>query len=577
MITRIAVPSRTLFYSPIVLLHYDNDSQSRDNRPQPGVFPIRWVLLAALLALVWSWLAVGEPLWVDELHTSWVLADGWSPIAARAAAGNQSPWYFYIVAALGWTVGLAQQPLGPTTLANTDILLSSPWLLRLPSMLAWSLTLATVAGLMWRYSAAAQTRANHGWTTAGWCLCIALDRMQLFYATEARVYSMLQLLSLVGWLLVAHSITSVGLRHRQLVCLTAWTVIATLLIHLHVTSSLVVLCQWLLAAVTAIRLRGAGRLWLTSAVWLGINGWWIAGSVHPVWQRRQLWSAFAGQADLSELLAVFPLLAILMPLLVAWLIARLLHRPAERSPSDCSMKHHVWMWGFAAAGPTLLAWLITSSGIAPLFHYRFIIGGALPLYLLSGYWLVRLPAGPLRWSVVLATLTWLVVSQGTFGHWLRGQPIGMLRGEDWRQAAALVSQRFESQTHQLWCYAGLIEGHWVEPPLADQQNQYLSLPLRGCYRVQSCTQTIEPSALVGSSRWWASQLHSAQPRGDTGQPPLAHWIVARCPAAALEQRLQAAGLHHQPRLQPITQLGRISVVCLRLAKQEEAIPDDGQP
>ena len=33
----------------------------------------------------------GESLWVDELHTAWVVADGWQEVAPRARIGNHSP------------------------------------------------------------------------------------------------------------------------------------------------------------------------------------------------------------------------------------------------------------------------------------------------------------------------------------------------------------------------------------------------------------------------------------------------------------------------------------------------------
>ena len=61
---------------------------------------------------------VGQSLWLDELHTGWVVIDGFSHLAERAAMGNYGPLYFYLT----W---MSVQALGANELA-----------LRLPSLLA---------------------------------------------------------------------------------------------------------------------------------------------------------------------------------------------------------------------------------------------------------------------------------------------------------------------------------------------------------------------------------------------------------------------------------------------------------
>jgi hypothetical protein len=99
--------------------------------------PFGWVLLVGLsfglAALGLGLLGADESLWVDELHTSWVISDNPDQVAARAAAGNQSPWYFILVLSfeqLASTVGNFL-PGGAFT---------PEWKLRLPSIVAWSLT-----------------------------------------------------------------------------------------------------------------------------------------------------------------------------------------------------------------------------------------------------------------------------------------------------------------------------------------------------------------------------------------------------------------------------------------------------
>ena len=115
-------------------------------------------LLAAVVGLAF-WLRIGqvsESLWLDELHTAWVVADGAEQLVPRAAAGNHSPAYFALVwAATRWAG-------------------SSELSLRLASILAGT---ALVAGVCF-----AVTRWTACWS-AGLlaALLVAVDRHCVFY------------------------------------------------------------------------------------------------------------------------------------------------------------------------------------------------------------------------------------------------------------------------------------------------------------------------------------------------------------------------------------------------------------
>ncbi|MFP6620039.1 MAG: hypothetical protein VB877_11885 [Pirellulaceae bacterium] len=54
--------------------------------PSPGV--VVGLLLIMLLAATLRAQHVSDPLWLDELHTAWVVEDGIGDVAGRAAAGN---------------------------------------------------------------------------------------------------------------------------------------------------------------------------------------------------------------------------------------------------------------------------------------------------------------------------------------------------------------------------------------------------------------------------------------------------------------------------------------------------------
>ncbi|MFW6169623.1 MAG: glycosyltransferase family 39 protein [Planctomycetota bacterium] len=110
---------------------------------------------------------VTESLWLDELHTSWVVADGAGAVAQRARAGNQSPLYFWLV----WSV--------------TRLCGHTEWALRLLSLVSGIGLVVAVAWLVWRWSGA-----------VGSCLLaavlLALNRDCIFYAQEARPYALVQ-------------------------------------------------------------------------------------------------------------------------------------------------------------------------------------------------------------------------------------------------------------------------------------------------------------------------------------------------------------------------------------------------
>lgn len=553
---------------------------------------------AGLGALFWAMMGAGESLWVDELHTSWVVADGFEDILDRAAVGNQTAWYFYLV--------FGFQYLG-SALGNSlpDRWLSDELSLRLPSIIAWSLSLALLTSIV--LHAAGQRRAASGpeelrtslsqtWEYSpivGWCLCVLVDRLQWFYSVEARVYSILQLLSLLGWMIVAsvvdHRKDQSELRPETEsghVCwrCCGWAVVSLAIVSLHITSFISVIAQLTVLVLMAI-VQPRIRFTIAACVFLLFcAGWSMLGNLHTVWDRRMQWQSIGGDASLSSLANLLPILPLLVPIFVVELVCLL--RGFAKSPKPNTAHVRYWLWVVAFVCPFFGAWLLTRFEFAPLFHYRFVITAALPLYALAGIWMLRLPSVWLRWAVVLVSLVWLTASQGTLIYWQRGQLMGLNRNESWRQAVDYVAQRLGPDRDSVWVCSGLIEGHSAHPPLSERENEYLSYPLRGIYEIVAKEGRVEPQALVGRSAFWATQLGFELPstpakeisvdrsqKAELGQPvvpgPTNHqsqasgiWIVYRGNGMALETRLQQAGLAGYPRRYPITEFGRVSVVCL---------------
>lgn len=577
-------------------------------------------------------MGAGQPLWVDELHSSWLLsAQDCQQLSARAAMGNQSPYYFYLVALLGWTVEFPP---------------ASPWVMRLPAMLAWSTSVGLCVWIVLAFPTSHQpecvsTRFQFSTrflrhldanafrkigqpdanafrlmgqlvckrllTAYGiylpvilWAACIALDRNQGFYAVEARVYSLLQLLSLLAWLIVGRLVEGSPLTLLWF----SWCLLCTCLIHLHVTSCLVVATQALVLC-WQLGNRQARKCLLLSFGWIGLQMGLVIFNMQPVWQSREQWSAFAGDASIQSMFQILPLTTLVLPVLMAWVVQQFTNQPrpaiiaAGRKPSGARPDHSCpddsytsnsctgntctsnsyrtacavplqelgthrswvtsrpWFWAVAWAGPWLIAALVTRLEIAPVFHYRFIIASALPLYLLIACALQQLTSAGLRTLAITAILLGLLWTQGSLTVWSRGGCYLGLRGENWAGAVDYVSENFQPERQSLWCYAGLIEGHHMLWPLTEKQDEYLSFPMRGWHQVASPnSKPVQPHGLTGQFETWGDQIRIQSDSAD------AVWIVFRGSAGQLQQRLKQAKLDRDAQRHPIREFGRVSVVCI---------------
>jgi uncharacterized membrane protein len=183
------------------------------DQPATFAFSLRdhWLLLPILLlaTLLRLW-QINESLWLDELHSAWVVSAGASEIAERAQIGNQSPLYFYLL----W--------------ATTSLFGMSEWALRLPSLVAGVGLVAIAYGLVYQF-----TRSP---IAAGACsLLVAMDHNFLFYATEARPYAGVQLLAAVQLAIFWKLQTGMTVRRR-----VAFVVSTIGLFYLHYTAILLV-------------------------------------------------------------------------------------------------------------------------------------------------------------------------------------------------------------------------------------------------------------------------------------------------------------------------------------------------
>jgi hypothetical protein len=601
-----------------------------------------------VISFGWAWSLSGESLWLDELHSSWVISDDWAQVAARARAGNQSPVYFY-------GLKLTQQflPGGGWSLNREAAL-------RLPSLLSWSLTIGIFGWLVTRLTSEIYRdcrKAGTAWSirgegrfdeepaqasplatldgpgtgrcwaplvfAAGCCLWLLVDRLQCFYATEARVYAIVQLLGLVTWLMV---VSVVGGR-RSDGSWISWNLLAPLMLHLHITAALVVCCQWLTLGIFSLTKPRGRCIYLLTSIWLSLHVGLVLRPMGSVWDRRSQWETFAGDTSLTSLRSQFPALAALIPIALFAIIQHLRNPPSGTHPDiprnppsgthpDIPLPEGVepagtqqsgsttregtqhitaeqaadpmgtqlfaaersffaeasiWFWALAALGPIAIAWILTGLGGIPIFHYRFLIGSAIPLYVLLAIVVSRLKGDFARWLGLASVFLWLAVSQGTARHWyqqLTGRGLsrpniglswhlmGGLRGEGWREATEYIAHRIDADSEMIWCSSGLIEARTLHPPLTDSQNEYLTFPLRGIYRITTPSSPVSLAGLVGQSRFWQEQLFGSSIEADGVK---AAWIIHRGSAESLRRRLERAGLLEQLSWTENQQFGGVSV------------------
>ncbi len=281
-------------------------------------------------------------------------------------------------------------------------------------------------------------------------------------------------------------------------------------------------------------------MWLIASALVALACLPLLQIAAPVWHKRELWAGFASDVSLNAFVTLFPLLPILLPVLLARLVDGLISiycgsptadQTVDRS-ATCNLQ---WMWWLAMLGPWLLAWGITATGVAPLFHRRFVIASAIPLVLVAAQQLLNIRSARLRWLTLAVVVAALIFTQGTTLPWRQGQWVGWLRGEDWRAAARWLSNELAAD-EAVYCASGLIEGNSLTPPLDADIAAYLAFPLTGAYDVTVQGVRVPIIALVNDAKFWRKQLFvskSSQPISAAAQ-----WVVYRGTPARLQSKLR---------------------------------------
>ncbi|MFO1064798.1 MAG: hypothetical protein U0892_13115 [Pirellulales bacterium] len=583
-------------------------------------------LLPGLLwALVTGWAGLGESLWLDELHTAWTIKPLSDPVAkpasggdlttltARAAAGNQVPTYFYLLRTFDETLCNGDQtlsrPVGDGSGRSVGSgVLNAEVRLRLPSLVAWLLSIVLLGVVLRRIPDWAPICAA--------TLLTAVDRISLFYGTEARPYYFVALINLLGWAALAAWLRRCNDRARATTLVDGcaqsheskwliilgwdwwiWTAAMVVSCRLHPVAILSVACQcvwgaWCLMQQSRGTLRARHlQAWAAACTAAALLLLPIAWSMRSVWEHRSQWNAFASDTSWMQTISLFALIPLFCSLVPCILLDLAFGRPnvslevdplADRCVCDTSrIDGRIWM--IACFGPWILAWLLTTAGIAPLMHRRYLITCLLPLSVLVGLGVAKIGRRSLRRVALAVVIVVIVVYQGSWQPWRRGELIGLQRGENWRDAVAYVSEQLrrveprttsQSPAH-VWCAAGLIEANDAEWPPTESLAEYLTFPLRGTYVVTD-TETVDTIGanrvklrpLLNRTEAWREEWNAASAAGvDEG------WIIYRGSERGLRARFKEASEVAKNQLQrelmDVRSFGRVTVAKWRRSAASE--------
>jgi len=408
----------------------------------PGWHAWAVAFVVGVIALAVRAPLVSESLWVDELHTAWVTSDGLAPIAKRAAMGNQSPVYFYIV----WFF----------TLVGT-----SEWTFRLPSLLAGIAACGLTAGIAARWTQSICAGLLMG------AVCI-IDRDWIFYATEARVYSLVQFLSFVQVVVAIRSIEKNNLRD--------WFLLAGVSIlqyYLHFTT-LLLTASVLLALFMATKERSIRFRSFLCGVGIGVLMLPSIPLIQAIFSRRDNWSEIVLNHVPWELYRWQTVLGLLVPIVILVPLRWLFPKDRRTEPDGAS---RIWILAAAAIFPPIVAWLFTYMRFATIFFGRYLIASeTLVILLAAAIVAVTRP----RFAIYPALVAMLVLATiFRAPHQLQFQ-----RGENWQLVTSSIIAFAEDQPSlAIAVDSGLIETDILRTTSDPAWKDYACLPIESIYKI----------------------------------------------------------------------------------------------
>jgi hypothetical protein len=432
-----------------------------------------WLVIGALLAVVvvaGAWLRLlgcNAPLWVDELHTAWILSGPWDEIAPRAMIGNQSPAAYWVLWPYAQLVGIHD------------------WSLRLPSIVASIGSLGLVFWLTLRWTGSAA-----GALVAATALTFEFQSM-VVYGSEARVYAVVQFLALAQLIVFETLLRTGALKWRIASLLLAW-----LLFYLHYTTALLFVAEgiaWLILICLRKPVAYAPLSALADAGLFVVGCLPMLPHLAQIASRRGNWAAFIEIPSVVSLWDTLPHHVMLVAILAVW--GGMLIWREQTHCDDKLRKPRPQVIALALCWllvPLVIAWSLNRFDIVRLFFPRYLVVIYPAMGVVLALFVAAIPERHIR--VTFAAIAALLLSTWTPARdYLAYGTVIPLRDEHWPQAIALLNEHEWQPNEPLLFASGLIEAEALK---TDEENaalrDYSCYPLYSAYPLRLDPQQVEP-------------------------------------------------------------------------------------
>jgi len=397
------------------------------------------------------------------VHTAWTVGDGVADVAARARIGNNAPLFFYMEWGLARVLGLSETSLRLLPLgASTALLVLAAWAI-------WRWTTSNVA-------------------TVAVVMLLALDRLFIFYAQDARPYALLHLVALAQLICLREVLLHA--RHRWRIALIATSLA---LLYIHYTSAFLLVSEALYIASTwlgrdAIR-RAVYRpaKAVTDAVTVIVLAIPLMSHAGLVASHRAHWAEFVPRPSWVDLVTLFPLDCwLLYPALAAvaayWLSPNRAAAYPNALGQNATLVRCLLGIFFVLL---LLTWLLTRSDIARVFLKRYLMVGAIAPVLATAIIGASLKdrrvavAYFVTLAVGLAISPFQASTHSVVRSFLLHRTVSGHAREDWRGAVEFV-QAHDTRLAPVFVRSGFIE--CTATHIDEQEwSEYCTAPVNNIY------------------------------------------------------------------------------------------------
>ena len=454
---------------------------------QSSLASIRWLPLVLIFAAgVWLRIDIAsqELLWLDELHTGWSVTGGFAQMLSRSAQGNQAPLFF----SLAWSV--------------VSILGTSELTLRMVSVIAGSLTMLAAARLVWNWTHSALAAA----IVAG---LIAVDDTFIWYATEARPYALLHLLSVFqmgGFLRLTIRLTSPQEDRGPAKSPLAFVLLSLALLYAHYTAIFLLVSElvFLTLAIAVTRVAGTPIRNSTVGSIVGIMVA-IATAASPLlWQMSQAygqpsdWKAVASTTQFVDEQSMNFLAWFLLPItsvVVVWIFSSRDKRFPFPENSQAESDRYTRPNRSLCLATTAAVFILPCGLIGGLAETDVI-----PITL-SRYMSSSLVAGPIFAAMILgmfekkqlamagmiflATTAILnVAANRLVVQSIRAGQIPAMRVENWPAAITKINETQSKGSHPILLFGSVIEDAGALSNRSQQFQRYLQFPVSSIYELE---------------------------------------------------------------------------------------------